>query len=171
MDFQEKTLSEQEVKNIFKIEENHFNDFKAKEISGNKLSKAVSAFCNSSGGDVYVGIREDNDTKNKHWDGFKCVEDTNSLIQVIESMKGIAGNYGIEFLLHPVLNTYLLHIVLFKSPVIVYTTDDRIFIRKGAQSLPVDTEESKRRLELDKGISSFEDEPISNSSINDALDS
>lgn len=58
MSYQEVSLSEKEVSEIFDIEENHFNDFKAKEISGKKLSKAVSAFSNASGGDIYVGIRE-----------------------------------------------------------------------------------------------------------------
>lgn len=56
MSYQEVSLSEKEVSEIFDIEENHFNDFKAKEISGKKLSKAVSAFSNASGGDIYVGI-------------------------------------------------------------------------------------------------------------------
>lgn len=171
MNFQTKTITEQEVTTIFNIEEDHFNDFKAKDISGQKISKTVSAFCNSSGGDIYIGIREENDTKIKHWEGFNCIEDTNSLIQVIESLRGISGNYYIEFLLHPVLKTYLLHITVFKSQAIVFTTDQKVFIRKGAQSLPVDTEESKRRLELDKGISSFEDETIASASVNDALSS
>ena len=46
-----------------------------------------------------------------------------------------------------------------------------MFLRKGAQSLPVDTIEKRRRLELDKGISSYEDEPIVDSAIEDATES
>ena len=171
MSFKTKKMSENDVLELFKIEENYFNDFKAKDISGKGLSKIISAFCNASGGDVYIGIREENTTKKKYWEGYKCIEDANAHIQIIDSLKGVEGNYDIEFLQHPTKNTYVLHVMVFKSSGIVYTTDKKIYIRKGAQSLPVDTDEKKRRLELDKGISSYEDETIRRSTINDAIDS
>lgn len=78
--------------------------------------------------------------------------------------------YDVEFLKHPTFNTYVLRITIFKTPSIVYTTDGKVYIRKGAQSLPVDTIEKLRRLELDKGISSYEDEPIIDSSIEDVTE-
>ena len=63
-------LTNDDIIKLFKIEEDHFNDFKAKDISGKGFSKIVSAFGNASGGDIYVGIREENDTKVKYWEGF-----------------------------------------------------------------------------------------------------
>ena len=63
MNYQEQVITEGEISRVLKIEENHFNDFKAKDISGNKFSKIVSAFANASGGDIYIGIREENNTK------------------------------------------------------------------------------------------------------------
>lgn len=42
---------------------------------------------------------------------------------------------------------------------------------EGPQSLPIDSEEKLRRLELDKGISSFEDEPVRESTLSDATES
>ena len=169
MAFETKKLSDEEVYELFKIEEDHFNDYKAKDISGKGISKIISAFCNASGGDVYIGIREENDTKNKHWEGFNNIEEMNSIIQVIESLKGLSGNYDIEFMLYSVLNTYVLHITVFKTQEIVYTTDSRIYVRKGAQSLPVDTDEKIRRLELDKGITSYEDQTIATSEASDVI--
>ncbi len=157
MNFEKKVLTEKEVMDLFNIEEDHFNDFKAKDINGKGISKIISAFCNASGGDVYLGIREENDSKIKHWEGFNNIEDTNSFLQIIESLKGLCGNYNVEYLFHPQLNTYVMHITAFKSQEIVFTTDDKIYTRKGAQSLPVDTDEKRRRLELDKGITSYED--------------
>lgn len=61
--------------------------------------------------------------------------------------------------------------VFFKTNTIISTADKRIFIRKGAQSLPVDTPEKIRRLELDKGISSYENETVNESEISDATES
>lgn len=171
MNFQTKTLTNDELIKLFEIEEDHFNDFKAKDISGKGFSKIVSAFGNASGGDVFVGIREENDTKIKHWEGFSTIEDCNAFLQIIDSIGSIIGYYDVEFLKHPTLNTYVLKITIFKTTAIVYTTDNKIFLRKGAQSLPVDTLEKQRRLELDKGISSYEDEPIVDSVIEDATES
>ena len=164
-------LTNDDIIKLFKIEEDHFNDFKAKDISGKGFSKIVSAFGNASGGDIYVGIREENDTKVKYWEGFSVIEDCNAFLQIIDSITSVLGYYDVEFLKHSTLNTYVLRITIFKTPSIVYTTDGKVFLRKGAQSLPVDTIEKQRRLELDKGISSYEDEPIIDSSIEDATES
>jgi len=169
--FEKKNLKESDVKKLFEIQEDHFNDYKSKDISGKAIGKIISAFCNASGGDIYIGIREENDTKIKHWEGFSYIEDANGIIQSIDSLIGISGNYDVEFLLHPVLNTYVLRVMVFKTATIVYTTDKKIYVRKGAQCLPIDSEESKRRLELDKGIFSYEDETISTSDENDVINS
>lgn len=171
MSFQEQMLTDSEIIRIFDIEENHFNDFKAKDISGKKLSKIVSAFANASGGDIYIGIREESDTKIKHWEGFSCVEDANAVIQVLESITNVENFYDLDFLKHPTLNTYVLKVSVFKTNSIVYTTDEKIYVRKGAQSLPVDTPEKLRRLELDKGITSYENETVGESEIGDATES
>lgn len=62
-------------------------------------------------------------------------------------------------------------VCIFKTQSIIKTTDDRIFVRRGAQSLPVDTPEKLRRLELDKGITSYENEPVAESQLSDAAES
>ena len=171
MNYQTRILTDDDLIKLFAIEEDHFNDFKAKDISGKGFSKIVSALGNASGGDVYVGIREENDTKVKHWEGFSTIEDCNAFLQVIDSISSVLGYYDVEFLKHPILKTYVLRTTIFKTPGIVYTTDGKVFLRKGAQSLPIDTIEKQRRLELDKGISSYEDEPIVDSSLDDATES
>lgn len=171
MSYQVQTMTKSELIQIFKIEENHFNDFKAKDISGKKFSKSVSAFANASGGDIYLGIREEVDTKIKHWEGFQSIEDANSFIQVLDYISGVETFYELDFLKHPELNTYVVKVTVFKTDSIIYTTDNHIFVRKGAQSLPVDTPEKLRRLELDKGISSYENETVAESEITDATES
>lgn len=144
---------------------------KQKIFPAKKFSKAVSAFANASGGDIYIGIREEPETKLKHWEGFNSIEDANPFIQVMESIPTVENYYNIEFLKHPSLDTYVLRICVFKTQSIVRTTDDRVFVRKGAQSLPVNTPEMLRRLELDKGITSYENEPVADSQLSDAVES
>lgn len=168
MSFEERTLIEKDLISLFEIEENHFNDFKSKDIEGKKLSRTISAFANASGGDVYIGIREENDTKIKHWEGFEAIEDANGFVQMISNLLVMTNNYEVVFLKHPVLATYVLQVTIFKTQAIVYCTDGKVpYIRKGAQNLPCDTPEKIKRLELDKGISSFENEVVAESNLSD----
>lgn len=172
MNFEERTLLDKDLISLFQIEENHFNDFKSKDIEGKKLSRTISAFANASGGDVYLGIREENDTKIKHWEGFNAIEDANGFIQMISDLLILTNNYEVTFLKHPVLATYVLQITIFKTQAIVYCTDGKVpYVRKGAQNLPCDTPEKIRRLELDKGISSFENEVVAESNLSDVNNS
>lgn len=171
MSYQVQLMTKNDISRIFKIEENHFNDFKSKDISGNKFSKTVSAFANASGGDIYIGIREEPDTKAKHWEGFQSIEDANSFTQVLESISNVEVFYNLEYLKHPTLNTYVLKVTIFKTSSIIYSTDKKAYVRRGAQSLPADTPEKIRRLELDKGINSYENETVSDSEITDATES
>ena len=43
MNFQAELLSESKLLQLFDIEEDHFNDFKAKDISGKKFSKVTES--------------------------------------------------------------------------------------------------------------------------------
>lgn len=172
MDFETRTLNESEIISLFEIEENHFNDFKAKAIDGKKLSRTISAFANASGGDVYIGIREENDTKLKHWEGFTNTEDSNGFLQMLYNILLMESNYVVSFLKHPILETYVMQVTIFKTQSIIYCTDGKTpYVRKGAQNLPCDTPEKIRRLELDKGISSFENELVAESVLDDVIDS
>ena len=172
MSFEERTLLEKDLTSLLAIEENHFNDFKSKDVEGKKLSRTISAFANASGGDVYLGIREENATKTKHWEGFNTIEDANGFIQMISNLLILTNNYEVVFLKHPVLATYVLQVTIFKTQAIVYCTDGKVpYVRKGAQNLPCDTPEKIRRLELDKGISSFENEVVAESDLSDVDDS
>lgn len=154
------TITEDQAKKILGIEEGHFADVKAIEVSPAKLSKAVSAFANSSGGELFVGIDERIVDKNRtrSWRGFGAEEDANGLIQVIEAMSPLGNHYGIEFLRCDGHTGSIAHITVFKSKEILKSTDGKIYVRRGPQKLPVEGDEALRRLKFDKGIASFEDE-------------
>lgn len=172
MSFEIRTMGEKEIIELFNIEENYFNDFKSKDITGAKLSKTISAFANASGGDIYLGIREENDTKVKHWEGFSNVEDANGVVQMLSAILVADSNYEVSFLKHPVLGTYVMQITVFKTQSIIISSDEKTpYVRKNAQNLPCDTPEKIRQLELDKGISSFENEIIVESEVQDITES
>lgn len=169
--FDEEKINEKRVGELLNIEEDYFNDLKAKEIAPAKLSETVSAFANASGGDIFVGIREDLKNHTRQWDGFIHIEDANQIIQMLENLAALQNYYIITFLKHPIYNTYVLQITVLKALDIIYATNEKAYIRKNAQKLPVDTDEKMRRLELDKGIIQFENELVQDSDMDDAVNS
>jgi ATP-dependent DNA helicase RecG len=151
-----------QVETILAIEENHFYDVKAIDIKPGKLTESISAFANSSGGEVYLGIdeRKGNGEKVRSWRGFTDAEAANAHLQVLEAMKPLGGHYQAIFLKCASVPGYILHLEVPKSKDIIKASDGYPYIRKGAQKLRVDTPEALRRLQLDKGIISFEDEVV-----------
>ena len=69
-------LSDEEAKIVLARDENHFCDLKRREIAPAKLSKSISAFANTAGGELFIGIAEadTNGVKKREWMGFADVE-------------------------------------------------------------------------------------------------
>lgn len=167
MTYSTEIIDDKEIEKLLNIVEDHFCDIKSRRITPSKLSESISSLANTSGGDIYVGIEELRDKTLRSWDGFKNPEEANAHIQVLDSLAPLSNNYDIAFLEHPILHTYILHIIIFKSINIVYATNSIPYIRRGAQKLPIDTPEKLRRLELDKGIAQFENEPVGEAEVSD----
>lgn len=153
-------ITPQQAKTIVEIEESHFADVKALEVRPAKVSEAVSAFANSAGGELFLGIDENKSggTVSRSWRGFVDVEAANAHLQVVENMKPLGGHYDATFMRCPGLAGLVLKFDVPKSKDILRASDGFPWIRKGAQKLRVDTHEGLQRLELDKGITSFEDD-------------
>lgn len=147
---------------ILAIEEGHFHDIKAIEIGPAKLTQSISAFANTSGGEVHIGVDEleTDGIKTRIWRGFADVEQSNAHLQVLEAMKPLGGHYEATFLRYTGHHGYVLHVEIPKSKDILKASDGHPYTRKGAQKLRVDTPEALHRLRLDKGIVSFEDEVV-----------
>jgi ATP-dependent DNA helicase RecG len=155
-------ISDTQVGPILSYVEGHFLDLKAKEIKPSKLTKAISAFANADGGELYIGIAESGQIDIPHtWEGFADPEDANAHLQVFENLFPLSGDYRYNFLSNPNQTGYVLQVNIRKTRNIVRANDDLPYIRRGAQSLPVDTPEKLRILEHNKGIVSFEDQPVS----------
>lgn len=65
--------------------------------------------------------------------------------------------YSPEFLFNPLLKTYALKITIEKSEKVHYTSDNTIYLRVSAQSIPIKDPEKIKELAFAKGESSYED--------------
>jgi ATP-dependent DNA helicase RecG len=144
---------------IFALEEDHFHDLKAIEIKPSKLSESVSAFANASGGEIYVGVYEEKQGSNKvrRWIGFDDIEAANAVLQMLNQIAPLADFIITTFLDCDGEPGLVLKIEILRNGAITRATNGLPYLRKGAQKLPVDTDEALERLKLDKGISSYED--------------
>ncbi len=87
----------EQAKKILQSEESHFLDLKSVDISPAKLSKAISSFANSSGGDVCIGIDKKVDGL-RAWRGFSNQEAANGHIQLFETLFPLRQDYSYTFL-------------------------------------------------------------------------
>lgn len=156
-------ISTEEAERLLRIHESHFRDLKAKEIAPAKLTQSVSAFANSAGGEIYIGIaeRSNGSEKTRTWDGFNDPEAANSIIQVLEAMSPLGNFYRAEFLRATGYDGLVLRLTIQKTREILRGSNGVAYVRRSAQKLPVEDDEGLRRLRLDKGITSFEDETVS----------
>jgi ATP-dependent DNA helicase RecG len=144
------------------LDEGHFAELKAIEVSTKKLGRTVSAFANAAGGDLYIGIGETEllGVKIRTWHGFRDPEAANGHLQSLEALFPLGAEYSYEFLSCPGSVGVVLHITVQRTPQVARAHDKKVFVRRGAQNLEMKGAEALRRLELDKGIISFEKQPV-----------
>ncbi len=155
---EKKNITQKEIDDILIIQEDWLIDKKGKDIKPAKLSKTVSAFANTNGGDIYLGISHKEDKTVYFWDGFDSEEQMNQHIDVVTNMFDSYEDYSMETYQSNVDGTFVLHIVIHKTQKIIYASDGKAYIRHGVQNSPCDNDEKLIRLHLDKGLSSYEDE-------------
>jgi ATP-dependent DNA helicase RecG len=154
------TITTSEVTKLFAMTEGHFLEFKAKAIAPGKLTRTISAFANADGGEVFVGIEEPSSGGPKTWSGFETVESANGMIQTISSVLPLGQGCRMTFLASEGRAGLVLQIEVLKNRDIIKTTTDEVYIRRGAQNLPVTQPEALERLRLNKGLASFETKTV-----------
>ena len=77
--YSKKVISSTDVEKIVALSENWIMDMKGKDIKPAKLSRTVSAFANSNGGEIYLGIAHFDDKDQYFWDGYKNEERLNHM--------------------------------------------------------------------------------------------
>ena len=150
-------ISRTEADRILQIEENHYIDLKAVEAAPAGLSESVSAFSNTAGGELFIGIDEKkiDGKKIRSWRGFEDIEAANDRIATIERMSPLGNHYRAEFLTCKEEAGALLHLTIFKSKDILKASSGIVYVRRGAQKQAVKDDDALHRLKLDKGIISF----------------
>ncbi len=148
---------------VLQIEEGQFSDVKATAIVPAKLSHTISAFANTDGGEIYIGIAETilgGNVKKRVWAGFPDIESANGHMQPFEKHFPLGKDFHYEFLRCPNQPGIVLHVMVSRTPSIVRSTDGTAYVRRAAQNLPQKTPEELRRLEFTKGVTSFEVNPV-----------
>jgi ATP-dependent DNA helicase RecG len=145
---------------IVKYEEGQLGDVKAIDILPSKMSETISAFANADGGELWIGIDED-EKKRRSWRGFQRIEDANAHIEILDKIMHLGQGYSFDFLSHQTSSGLVLHIEVGKIPSqIIYATGGKAYVRRAGHNQEVNTDAMKRQLERNKGIISFEATPI-----------
>ena len=156
------SITQAEVEKILAFEEGQFGDLKRIEARPSKLTEDISAFANSDGGELFVGIDEfeitDSKKKRREWLGFETIEGANAHLEVFEKHFPLGSEFQYEFLKADSYPGFVFHVFVNKTVGMTLASNNIPYIRRGAQSLPQNTPELRRRLEFSKGIASFENE-------------
>lgn len=152
------TISLPDVEKLLCRDESHFLDYKAKDIAPSRLTKTISAFANADGGEIVLGASEDG--RARKWVGFESLEQANAHIQLINQVLPLGQGAKIQPIECADLSGLILQIEVEKNREIVRSSDGSVYVRRGAQNLPVTDERSMERLQLTKGITSFETQTI-----------
>lgn len=152
------SITLEEIDQVLRYEESWLLDKKGPDIKPAKFSRTVSAFANTNGGEVYLGISHTEDKTKYIWDGFKDEESFNDFTSVLTEILPTYESYSVDAYQHPVEKTWVFHIIIHKTNNIIYASDKKAYVRSGVQNLPCDTTDKLLRLRLDKGLASFEDE-------------
>lgn len=154
-----RTIDDDERTFLVALNESHFLDFKSAEITPASLTKSVSAFCNTSGGELYIGVEEVEGTSGAYfeWNGFGNEEEANAHIDVVEKLSALGKHYSAEFIRHVNSTGLLLHLEIKKTKELVAASNGKYYVRRSAQNLALNDPEAIKQLEYDKGIQSFED--------------
>lgn len=150
------TISAKEAAALLAMNEDHYVDFKSREVKPASLEKWVSAFGNSSGGEIIVGVDE-LERGTFAWRGFDRIEDINDHVATLLGPYPESDTFRYETLKTEGRTGYLLRIGVAKTRAICYTSNGAAYVRGAASVKQVTDEASFEILRRQKGISSYED--------------
>lgn len=149
-------ISEKEAQKLLLLDEGHFGDLKSIDIRPAKLTKTICGFANAEGGEIYIGIED----SPREWRGFQEQEAANAHLQVFDGLFPLGTDYQYTFLGCDSLPGLVLKIEIAKSRDIKTASDGTVYVRRGAQSVPIHDDERILTLKRDKGLTSFEVETV-----------
>jgi len=151
-------LTDAELTEIVSRDESHFFDIKGYDVSGKAIQKVAVAFSNADGGELIKGIRDKKRGKSlaERWEGVADIEGLNGHLQALFDVKP-ALDLKYEFLKWDGGDGYALRVLIEKGSLVCGTGDGTIYLRQGAQSLPIKDADRIQQLSFAKGAISFED--------------
>jgi len=154
-----RNLTDDEVLSIVSREESHFFDLKSANISGRGVQKIAVAFANADGGEFLIGVADEKDEPdpNNRWQGAENIEELNSHLQALFTVQP-ALDLRYEFLKNNDQKGYVLRVSVEKSSEVHKTSDQTVYQRYGAQSLPIKDPQQISQLSFAKGSSTYEDQ-------------
>ncbi len=153
------TISDADVTKVLHVQEAHFVELKSRRVAPAKLTRTIAAFANTEGGELYIGIDETH-ARRRTWDGFANVEAANGHLQAFESMFPLGADVSYDFLSHSACPGLVLRGLVRKTRDIKVASDKVVYVRRGAQNLPVTNADRLEALKRDKGLTSFEDQRV-----------
>lgn len=164
-------ITEAQADHLASLEEGHFLDLKSIEVEPGKLTRSMSAFGNSDGGELHVGIAEHKPTATTMWRGFLTQEDANGHLQAFEDQFPLGGDFGYEFLRAPNRLGLVLHATILKTTDIKVATNGKTYVRRGAQNLSVAEGPGLEQLRRTKGVTSHESQTLAAADVQDIANS
>jgi ATP-dependent DNA helicase RecG len=166
-----KTLSDADAAMLSDRDEDHFFDRKALMASGRTVQKVAVAFANADGGEFVVGVadKEEEPLSDKRWNGATRVEDFNGHIQALSEVTPPLPS-EISILDAPGRTGLVLLVRVEKSSEVHQTADGTVYVRKGAQSIPLKDHQRIVELQFAKGAASFEDQVLANAPTEEVSD-
>lgn len=164
-------LSKSEILDLSNREESHFYDNKSFDIKGDKIQKIAVAFANSDGGEFIVGIKDKKEEVDvsQRWEAIEEQENFNWVFQNLQLISPSLPATP-EFL-RDEHGKYALRITIEKSDSVHKCSNDKIYQRQSAQSLPIKDPNQIRALAYSKGESSYEDSIINSAAAEDIFES
>lgn len=159
-------LSLEDAESLVERHESHFFECKSKGALGKTLHKAVVAFANSDGGELFIGIEDERRSAGQvldRWQGFSKPEEANQAIQTVT--QDVKPSPPVELELYYIDGQrergLVLRVNVLKSSDVHYAADKSVYVRKGAQNLRIEGD-SITNLKLSKGLLSYEDQVVAN---------
>src|SRR5689334_22857887 len=122
MSIQVISVGEPEAALLEGLAEGQYAEVKAVEVGPAKMAKAISAFANTDGGDLYIGIDElhlAGGVKKRKWRGFDDIEAANGHLQSFEKLFPLGTGFEYDFLTCNDRPGLVLHVQVNRNPAIV----------------------------------------------------
>jgi ATP-dependent DNA helicase RecG len=151
--------------------EDHFFDRKALAVDGKKVQKIAVALANADGGEFAIGILDDADQAdpNLRWAPASKIESFNGHLQALSTIQPAVA-FSCTFLESTANAGHVMLVEIPKSPHVHCVSDGTVYLRVGAQSLPVKDPERIAALGFAKGAASYEDTPLIDAVSEDVVD-